>query len=184
MVAGTSRMSWLVMLCCNLKCSNLLSSRGLGSQYDTLGFVLALRRPATISSTVAAGPSNAVVACYACSTGLFTSVGMTARALVSLPAKLPNDIEKGFLDVDAVLGRGLNEVTAQIFSQSLTLLRRYFTLSNTIAFVAYEHNRCLAKDRSGCADRGAGVGRGASHRRLFDALNLTVEALYACKRGS
>lgn len=157
------------------------SSRATGSQYDTLGLVLALRRPAAVISAVAAVPSGA---CRCHSAGLFASVGMATRALMPLSTQLPDHIEECFLDVHAVLCRRLNEITAQVFGQSLALLRGYFTLGDAIAFVAYEHDRCLAENRGGCADGRAGIGGGSSHGRLFNALNLAVEALYACKRGS
>src|SRR5690242_1191336 len=103
-------------LCCavKFKCSSPRSSLEERSQYDTLGLVLALRSPATVGSAVAAASSNAVVAGHACSASLFVSVRVTARTLVSLSAQLPDYIEKGFLDIDTILGGCFDKIAAQV----------------------------------------------------------------------
>ena len=63
------------------------------------------------------------------------------RCGLSLPPQNSDDIVKGLFDINAILGRSLNEFTPELTRQSVALLRRYFTLRHSIALVANEHNR-------------------------------------------
>ena len=153
-------------------------------QDDTLGlilgsFVVVMAAPATATIR---GSAHAVLLVVAGARARLLPVcGAAATALVSLSPQLPDDIEKGLLHVDAILGRSFDEIATEVFRQSLALLRRHLALGDTVAFVANKHDRSLTEDGCRCAEGGARIGRRASHGRLFDALDLAVEALYAGK---
>jgi hypothetical protein len=158
------------------------------SQNDAFGLVFASFAAvvATPAATTEAGFATvAVPSVGAAASGfLCLAIWKAASALMTLSTKLPDDVEKGLFDVDTVLGRSLNEVAAKVFGQSLALLGGDFTLGNAIALVPNQHDRGLAENGSWGSHGGAGVGRGASHGRLLDALDLAVEALDSSKRGA
>lgn len=124
------------------------------SKNHTLGLVFL----SLITVAVAACASCATIVCASRAVFILTHAWLfpigrrTAATLVSLSAELPDYVEEGLFDIDAVFRRGFDKVTAQVFCQGLTFLCRYFTLSDAIAFVSDEHDRRLAEYGCGCAE--------------------------------
>ncbi len=94
-----------------------------------------------------------------------------------MPPKQAHDVVEGFLDIDAVLCRRLDEITPQLPRQGLPLLRAHLALRDAISLVAHEHDWDAACWCGG-GDGGAGV-RGRVCGGLLDPLDLVVEALDA-----
>ena len=96
--------------------------------------------------------------------------------LQSLAAQQADDIVKCLLDIDAVLGRSLDKLAAELAGQGMALLRRHLALRDAVALVADEH------DGHGVGGGGGGGGHGRSWvggsggGGLLDALDLVVEA--------
>lgn len=91
-----------------------------------------------------------------------------------------DDVVKGLLNVDAVLGRGLDKLAAELPRKGVALLCGDLSVRHAVTLVSDEHDG----DRGCRADGGdgrAGVRRRRG-RRLLDPLNLVVEALDARER--
>ena len=111
----------------------------------------------------------------------------TALLLLALLSKHPNHIVKRLFDIDAVLGRRLDKLTAQILGQRLPLLGRNGALHGLVALVADQHDgHGQRRARGGADGRGqvtcargrAGIGG------LLDHFDLVVEFLYPRERGA
>jgi hypothetical protein len=134
---------------------------------------------AAAAETVAPGSGAVLLVVAGARSGLsFVGVGTAA---VALPPQLAHDVEEGLLDVDTVLGGGLEKVTAQLLGQGLALLCGHLALGDAVTLVSDQHDWGVPKDGHGGAHGRAGVGRRAGHGRLLDALDLAVEPLDALK---
>jgi hypothetical protein len=109
-----------------------------------------------------------------------------SRVLVALLPQTPDHIVEGLLDVDTVLGRGLDEFAAQIASERHTLLGRHLALRHPVGLVAHQHDggraECTGARRrpQWRARKGGGSGEG----RFLDSSDLMVELLDASERGT
>lgn len=101
---------------------------------------------------------------------------------MALAAQDADDVVKCLFDVDAVLGRGFDKLTAELTGEGVSLLRRDLALRDPIALVADEH------DGDGQLRGGGGYGRAGIRRGggagLLDSLDLVMETLDAGKRGA
>ena len=102
--------------------------------------------------------------------------------LLALAAEDADNVIESLFDIDAVLGRGLDKLAAELAGEGVTLLRRHLALGDAIALVADEHDRDRQL-RVGSGYGGARIGRGGG-AGFLDALNLVVEALDARKGGA
>ncbi len=103
-------------------------------------------------------------------------------SLLALAAEDADNVIKCLFDIDAVLGRGLNKLAAELAGEGVALLRRHLAFGDAIALVADEHDGD-GQLRSGGGYGGTGIRRGGS-AGLLDTLDLVVEALDARKRGA
>lgn len=86
--------------------------------------------------------SNPVLVVLVGATGPFSRVFVVhgATALLSLPTELPDDVEEGLFDVDTILGRGLDKITAEVLCQGLSFLGGDFAFGDAVALVAHKHD--------------------------------------------
>ena len=64
-----------------------------------------------------------------------------APLLLSLRSQHAHDVVEGLFDVDAVLGRRLDELAAELAGQGVTFLRRDLAFRDAVALVADQHYR-------------------------------------------
>lgn len=106
------------------------------------------------------------------------AIGTTSSGgLLSLCAQHAHDVVEGLLDIDAVLGGGLDEVAAELLGQRLAFLRGDGALDGLVALVADEHDGD-GHGGVGGAHGGvqvAGPGGGAGAGGFLDHLDLVVE---------
>jgi hypothetical protein len=106
--------------------------------------------------------------------------------LLLLLAQQPHHVVKGLLDVDAVLGRRLDKLAAQLFRQRRAFLRGHGALHGLVALVADQHDGRGPQRHGGARGERrvevAGAARGRARvGRLLDALDLVVELVDAAE---
>lgn len=109
---------------------------------------------------------------------------------LALPAEGTDDVVKRLLDVDAILRRSLDKVTAEGASEGLALLHRHVPVGASVTLVPHQHNgrvgarggrqgrRRSRKVEGGRRAEGGGRGGGGT----LDALDVLVEFLDTGKR--
>lgn len=89
-----------------------------------------------------------------------------------LAAQLAHHIVESLVDVDAVLGRSLDKITAQLAGERTALLRRDLALRDSVALVANQHDGCKVEK---------GIVACGRARGLLDPPDLVVEHFYLLK---
>jgi hypothetical protein len=115
--------------------------------------------------------------------------GSGRRRIWQLPgalfSKQTNDIVECLFHIDAAFGRGLDKLTAQLLCQRMTLLCGYFSLGDSVTFVAHQHDwhRC-SRRRERCRRAQGRAGVAGAARRLLDSIDLVMKSLDAGKGGA